>query len=108
NFIEYTPIFLILLGLIELAEGPMTWLWVAGILYILARIAHVFGMDRLQGSPLRIVGIAVTMLSTIVLAVYALSIPYRHKSLRTGIIYVSSDQAAPSTRSPTNGLVLRS
>jgi uncharacterized protein len=108
NFIEFTPIFLILLGLIELAEGSMIWLWVVAILYVLARIAHVFGMDRLQGSPLRTAGAAVTMLSTIVLAVYALSIPYRHKSLKTGIIYVSANQAPASTRSPTNGLVLRS
>jgi uncharacterized membrane protein YecN with MAPEG domain len=46
NFAENTPIFLILLALVEMARGSATWLWVAAILYILARIAHAFGMDR--------------------------------------------------------------
>ena len=46
NFIEYTPFVLILIGLIELAEGSQLWLWIVGVVYILARIAHGFGMDR--------------------------------------------------------------
>lgn len=108
NFVEYTPIFLILIGLIELAEGSKTWLWIVGILYILARIVHVFGMDRLQGSPLRTIGAAVTMLATLGLAGYALTIPYRAKSIRTGINYAEAAQDLASTRSATNGLVRRS
>src|SRR5690606_14670185 len=45
NFVEYTPIVLILIGLIELAEGTSPWLWAVGVVYVLARICHAFGMD---------------------------------------------------------------
>ncbi len=45
NFIEYTPIVLILFALIELAAGPSLWLWIGALAYILARIAHGIGMD---------------------------------------------------------------
>jgi uncharacterized protein len=76
NFVEYTPFFLILLGLIELAHGTATWLWLVAILYILARIAHAFGMDRRAPNPLRMGGIIVTFLILIGLSGYALSIPY--------------------------------
>ena len=54
NFIEYTPFVLILIGLIELAEGSELWLWIVGVVYILARIAHGFGMDRPRPDPLRL------------------------------------------------------
>lgn len=79
NFVEYTPFFLILLGLIELARGSQTWLWLVAILYILARIAHAFGMERSAPNPLRAVGALVTMVVLIGLAGYALSIPYGGK-----------------------------
>ena len=51
NFAENMPIFLILLGLLELATGGNLWLWGAAILFILARIAHAFGMDRPRRQP---------------------------------------------------------
>ena len=35
NFIEYTPIILILIGLIELAEGSSVLLWVVGVGFVL-------------------------------------------------------------------------
>ena len=76
NFVEYTPFFLILLGLIELAHGSATWLWLIAILFILARVAHAFGMDRPAPNPLRLGGIIGTMLPLIVLAGYALATPY--------------------------------
>ena len=76
NFSEYTPIFLILLGLIEAARGSQTWLWVAAIVFVLGRLAHPFGMDRPAPNALRIVGIASTWLVLLVLVGYALSIPY--------------------------------
>jgi uncharacterized membrane protein YecN with MAPEG domain len=80
NFVEYTPFFLILLGLIELAQGSATWLWLVAIAFILARIAHAFGMERPAPNPLRAGGILVTMLALIGLAGYALAIPYLAKS----------------------------
>ena len=74
NFVEYTPFFLILLALVELATGSATWLWGVGAVYILARLAHAFGMDR--GMRLRMTGIVLTMLILVGLAIYALVLPY--------------------------------
>lgn len=81
NFTEYTPFVLILLGLIELAEGPRLWLWIVGVAYIFGRIAHGFGMDRPRGDPLRLrtIGIVVTALILFGLAVYAIVLPYIHR-----------------------------
>jgi len=76
NFIEYTPIVLILIGLIELARGTHTLLWAAGIIYILGRVLHPFGMDKQTPHALRAAGILTTWVVMIGLAVYALSIPY--------------------------------
>lgn len=76
NYAEYTPFFLILLGLIELGSGTSLWLWGIGVIYILARIAHAFGMDAEKPGKLRLIGIAVTFIALIILAVWALTIPY--------------------------------
>jgi uncharacterized protein len=81
NFIEYTPFVLILIGLIELAEGSRLWLWIVGVVYILARIAHGFGMDRPRPDPLklRMIGIVATALILVGLALYAIVLPYLHR-----------------------------
>ena len=76
NYVEYTPFVLILMGLIELARGTSTWLWAAGIIYILGRIAHPFGLDKQAPHPLRAAGILTTWIVLIGLAGYAISIPY--------------------------------
>jgi uncharacterized membrane protein YecN with MAPEG domain len=77
NYTEYTPFFLILVLLIEMAKGSELWLWIVGALYMLARIAHVFGMEA-RGKPgkLRLVGIVVTMLTLLGLGLYAIFISY--------------------------------
>ena len=62
NFSENVPLFLILLLLVELALGDSLWLWGAGILFILARLAHPFGMDRPGANALRVGGILVSWL----------------------------------------------
>ena len=74
NFTEYTPFFLILLGLVELAWGSNIWLWGAAILFILGRIAHGFGMDGI--GKLRMFGTLSTLLVLLGLAIYALIIAY--------------------------------
>ncbi|QLC22341.1 MAPEG family protein [Parasphingopyxis sp. CP4] len=74
NFVEYTPFFLILLGLVELAWGSNIWLWGAAIIYILGRIAHGFGMDGI--GKLRAFGTISTLLVLLGLAIYALVIAY--------------------------------
>lgn len=76
NFIEYTPFFLILLALIELAKGSQTWLWLVAILFVLGRLAHAFGMDRPPPNPLRKIGTIVTWATLLGLAAYAIAIPY--------------------------------
>jgi uncharacterized membrane protein YecN with MAPEG domain len=74
NFVEYTPFFLILLALIELATGSPAWLWGVGAVYMLGRLAHAFGMDGRTRA--RTIGIMATMFILLGLAVYALVIPY--------------------------------
>ena len=99
NFVEYTPFFLILLALVELAAGSATWLWLVAILYILGRIAHAFGMDRDGANLLRVAGISITWLCLIVLAAYAILLSYR-PSQQQAISYAELDARA-STLSAT-------
>ncbi len=91
NFVEYTPFFLILLALIELAVGSRTWLWAVAVVYILGRIAHAFGMGRTQPDPLklRMIGIIVTFLVLLGLAVYAIALPYL-ATPRSSITYAAA------------------
>ncbi len=85
NFAETTPIFLILLALVELARGTSDLLWVAGILFILARLAHPFGMERPAPNLLRMGGVLVSWIVLLALAIYALSIPYTEPRLDESI-----------------------
>jgi uncharacterized membrane protein YecN with MAPEG domain len=96
NFIEYTPFVLILIGLIELAEGSRLWLWIVGVVYILARIAHGFGMDRPRPDPLRLrmVGTVVTAIILLGLALYAIALPYLYRAPAT--ITYAVDSASTS------------
>ena len=74
NFAEYAPIVLILIGLIEMANGTHLWLWVVAAVFILGRVLHAFGMDGPMLS--RQVGIGSTYVIMIGLGLYAVSIPY--------------------------------
>jgi uncharacterized protein len=75
NFIEYAPIVLILIGLVELASPTSpVWLYVVAVVFLLGRIAHGLGMDGLKGG--REIGITSTMLIMVGLALYALVLPY--------------------------------
>lgn len=89
NFVETTPIFLILLALVELARGSPTWLWLVAILFILARLAHPFGMERPAPNVLRAAGMIVTWLVLLGLASYAIAIPYMERSMAP-LTYTSS------------------
>lgn len=73
NFLEYVPIFLILMGLIEINGGSATFLHTAGILLIVARIAHPIGLkhDTMRHMG-RLIGAGGTALITLVTAGYAL------------------------------------
>lgn len=76
NFVEYTPFILILFGLVELATGPQTWLWLLALVYILARIAHAFGMDHDTPHKTRMIGILVTFATIVILSIAALYVAY--------------------------------
>lgn len=76
NYTEYTPFVLILLGLIEAARGTSLILWAIGGAYLLARIAHAFGMDATSPSRARMIGTFATMLVLLGLGGWAIAIPY--------------------------------
>jgi len=85
NFAENTPILLVLLGFTELAAGGSLWLWGAAILFILARIAHAFGMDRPGANWMRVGGISVSWAVLLGLGVYAILLAYQSPPIRGGI-----------------------
>lgn len=60
NFVEFVPIVLILMALIEATGGNATVLWgVAGV-FILARIVHIIGMPMPAPNVFRVAGAAGT------------------------------------------------
>lgn len=75
NFVEYAPFILILIGLIELTGGPSLWLWLASALFLLARLAHPFGMDGVRWC--RTIGTTVTLVLLVGLGLYAVAMPFR-------------------------------
>jgi uncharacterized protein len=77
NFAENMPIFVILLGLLEVAGANEWLLWASGILFIFARIAHGFGMDRPSLRWWRMIGMSLTTVLILVLAGYAVLIAYQ-------------------------------
>ena len=80
-----TSSLLILLVLLEFGTGGDLWLWGAAILFILARIAHAFGMDRPGANPLRVAGIAISWLVLLGLGLYAIALAYQSPPIRGGI-----------------------
>lgn len=74
NFIEYTPIVLVLIGAIELSQGSSTWLWVVAALYLLGRVGHGLGMDGWM--PGRFGGTLISLFTMLGLGIYALTIPF--------------------------------
>ena len=70
NFLEYVPLALILIGLIEMRVGASRLLFGLGIALVLARIAHPYGMERPAPNPYRAGGILVTYAVTIALMVW--------------------------------------
>ena len=77
NFVEYTPFILILCAAIELAGRGGLWLSAVMAIYFLARVAHAIGMDGDGVPKTRQVGIAITFLTLLGLAVYAVLIAAR-------------------------------
>jgi uncharacterized membrane protein YecN with MAPEG domain len=70
NFIEQTPLTVILVALVEMAGKGGNWLATACALFIIGRIAHAFGMDD-TFKPGRAIGMLTAMLFQLVLIVVA-------------------------------------
>jgi len=101
NFAENVPIFLILLGFLELATGGNLWLWGAAIAFILARILHAFGMDRPGANLPRLIGISASWLVLLGLGAYAIFVAYQsppiHRGFQVGPGRTVEAPAAPRT-----------
>lgn len=93
NYAENMPLFLILLGLLELGTGGNIWLWGAGIIFVLARIAHAFGMDRPGANPLRVGGISLNWAVLLGFGIYAIILAYQSPPIRRGF-QISPDHQA--------------
>lgn len=73
NYTESAPFILILIGVIEASQGPSLWLWAASVAFLLARVAHPFGMDGMRWC--RAAGATVTLLLLLALGLYAVMTP---------------------------------
>ena len=63
NFMEYVPLALLLIILLESSGSPAWLLWLLGVVLTLARIAHAWGVIRIYGpSPFRAIGFFLTWL----------------------------------------------
>lgn len=76
NFLEYVPLALILIGLIEMRVGPSQLLFGLGTVLVLGRVAHAFGMERPIPNPLRAGGILITFAVTVALIVWGAMLLY--------------------------------
>ena len=66
NFVEYAPIVLIMLVLVELGRGTSIYVWGYGFAFVVARICHGLGMDTWK--PGRAIGVGITFLIVALLA----------------------------------------
>lgn len=73
NFVEYVPLFLVLLAIVELNGAPKWWLYVLGAVMVASRIVHPFGIhhDRMNVAA-RIAGAAGTMIASAAVSLTAL------------------------------------
>lgn len=72
NFLEYVPMALILMGVLEVNGGNPTFLHVFGVVLIISRYAHAIGLRHdNMAHPGRVIGAGGTALMSLVAAVYA-------------------------------------
>ena len=73
NFLEYVPMAIIIMGLLEINGGGSTFLHSMGVVLIIARIAHAVGLKHdNMAHPGRVIGAGGTALMTLIAAVYLL------------------------------------
>lgn len=73
NFAQYVPFALLLMMFVELAPAPILLVHVLGLLLLVGRILHAWGVGRMpENFRLRSVGITLTMISIGLSALYLL------------------------------------
>jgi len=77
NFAEYTPLALILMGLLELQGAGAIVLNIVGLLLLAGRLGHAYGISRIPEHHLaRSAGMGLTMLSMFLSCLGLLSIAF--------------------------------
>ena len=75
NFIEYAPLFLILMLTLELSDASATLLYIAGIIFTLGRLMHGIAFSFMRKNVfLRIGGMSLTFMGFFILLIPALEI----------------------------------
>jgi uncharacterized membrane protein YecN with MAPEG domain len=88
NLVENAPFVWALIAGIELARGTSTWLWAVSGLFLLARVAHPFGMDGWKlGRP---IGTGITMAVLLGLAIYAAYLGWAGQPHLTPLVVTSA------------------
>lgn len=72
NFVENTPLVLLLVAGIEISGKGGQWLAIVGAVFMLGRALHVIGMDSESGGPPRVIGVLTALLTQAGLAVVAM------------------------------------
>lgn len=72
NFVEYAPIFLILLGLLESSGANQTALLTLAGMFIVGRPLHVLGMGEGANLKLRQLGMVLTFTAIVAASLYGL------------------------------------
>ncbi|MBU6206176.1 MAG: MAPEG family protein [Alphaproteobacteria bacterium] len=96
NFIENTPLFLLLLALVEFstqtdAGQSQWWLWLVGGIFMAGRVAHGLGMDG-TFKPGRHIGAATATVLLLGMAVYAIALPFLPHPVNITTENVSDEQ----------------
>lgn len=80
NFIEFVPLSLILLGLMELAGASTMFLYLCGAVLFFARVSHAVGLAKSRGtSQYRFFGALGTFLVLLFQAAYLLGFFFGHQ-----------------------------
>ncbi|MGA1207213.1 MAG: glutathione metabolism protein [Gammaproteobacteria bacterium] len=84
NFMEYTPLFLIMLALLELSDSYLWWISGLGLAFLIGRISHAYGLlvgenstppvfkGRVFGMMLTLIPLTASALSAVVLVAWVL------------------------------------
>jgi hypothetical protein len=78
NFVEYVPMALLVLALLELCGLPAPWVWGLGGALLLGRLLHAFGLSRSGGYSVgRFTGTLLTWLALVSMAMAGLWLSLR-------------------------------